>query len=212
MTKPKSSPPSHPSSGAPKAGASRRGGPPQPAHSPIVQPPITDRSPFAGLPVVADRPEAPSLDARAAGVLSAPAINEIERGAIRRFAEALGETNPIHFDPHVAQAQGYRDIVAPLSFPLALRSSQTLQSVAPPNRTILSGDQQFECFEPLCAGDRVSVTSRIAEISQRPGATGPLEFVVIEEEGRSLEGKLLFRTRRTLIIRAGRENASAGGA
>ncbi len=179
---------------------------------PAVQPPVTDRSPFAGLPLRGG-PETigPVLDPKPPSGWSAAAQNEIERGAIRRFAESLGETNPIYFDPEAARAQGFRDVVAPLLFPMALRSSATLSDVAPPNRTVLGGDQQVESMEPICAGDRVLVSSRIAEVTQRPGNTGPLEFVVVEEEGRSPEGKLLFRTRRTLIVRAGREPGPSSG-
>ncbi|MHB1844671.1 MAG: FAS1-like dehydratase domain-containing protein [Deltaproteobacteria bacterium] len=179
----------------------------------MVRPPLTDKSPFAGLPLQGGAvTDGPVIAPKPSSGWSPGALNEIERGAIRRFAEALGETNPVYFDPVAARAQGHRDVVAPLLFPLALRSAQTLSDVAPPNRTVLSGDQQFESFGVLCAGDRVLVTSRIAEVTQRPGNTGPLEFVVVEEEGRSPEGKLLFRTRRTLIVRAGRDQGpSVGG-
>ncbi len=184
--------------------------PPARGAPPVVRPPITDRSPFAGLPVTGLAADAPVLDPTAAGNWSRPAVNEIERGAIRRFAEALGETNPIYFDPEAARAQGYRDVVAPLPFPFALRSSFELQDTAQPNRTVLSSDQQIESLLPICAGDRISVVSRVAEISQRPGNVGPLEFVVVEDEGRNPEGQLVFRTRRTLIIRSGREQPAGG--
>jgi hypothetical protein len=174
----------------------------------VVRPPVADRSPLAGLPT------GPSggLDKEGVGAWSRAALNEIERGAVRRFGEALGETNPIYFDADAAKAQGYRDMVAPLAFPFSLRSSLALQEVAPSHRTVLSSDQQIESFETICAGDKILVSSRIAELTQRPGNTGPLEFVVIEDEGRSPEGKLIYRTRRTLIVRAGREQSSAGGA
>jgi hypothetical protein len=174
----------------------------------VVRPPVTDRSPLAGLSAGASG----GLEKEGVGAWSRAALNEIERGAVRRFGEALGETNPIYFDADAAKAQGYRDMVAPLAFPFSLRSSLGLQEVAPSHRTVLSSDQQIEAFETICAGDKILVSSRIAELTQRPGNTGPLEFVVIEDEGRSPEGKLIYRTRRTLIVRAGREQSSAGGA
>ncbi len=178
---------------------------------PVIRPPVTDRSPFAGLPVAAPAGEGPALDEAASPAWSKPALNEIERGAIRRFAEALGESNPVYYDPEAAKAQGYRDVLAPLAFPFSLRSSLTLRDVAQPNRTVLSSDQQVESLQPICAGDRLLVSSRIADLTQRPGNTGPLEFVVVEDEGRNQEGQLVFRTRRTLIIRAGREQPAPGG-
>jgi hypothetical protein len=186
--------------------------PPKSSAPPVViRPPITDRSALAGLPASPAGPSS-NLDREGVGAWSRAALNEIERGAVRRFAEAVGESNPIYFDADAAKAQGYRDMVAPLAFPFSLRSSLGLQEVAPSHRTVLSSDQQIESFETICAGDRILVSSRIAELTQRPGNTGPLEFAVIEEEGRSPEGKLIYRTRRTLIVRAGREQSAGGGA
>lgn len=180
---------------------------------PTVRPPVAGLSPFAGLPVVQGGgprgQEVPVLDPKPNNAFSRAALNEIERGAIRRFAEALGETNPIYFDEKAARAQGFRDVVAPLLFSLSLRSARTLTPVATPNRTVLTSEQQVEQFEPLCAGDRVAVSTRVVDSSQRPGNTGPIEFITLEEEGRNLDGKLLFRARRTLIVRAGREQPAA---
>jgi len=180
------------------------------APPPLVRPPVTDRSTFAGMPVVqTGASEGPVLDPKAVGVWSTPALNEIEAGAIRRFAEAMGETNPIYFNEVAARAQGYRAVVAPLGFAVALRSSLSLQGSSTPSRTVLSSEQQIESFLPVCAGDKIMVASRIVEINQRPGTAGPLEFVVIEDEGKTPEGKLIFRARRTMILKATRESASS---
>ena len=35
---------------------------------------------------------------------------------IREFAEAVGSTDPVHVDRAVAQARGYRDVIAPPTF------------------------------------------------------------------------------------------------
>ena len=184
-----------------------------PRIGPTVRPPVAGLSPFAGLPVVSSGgsrgAEVPVLDHKPSTHFGQAALNEIERGAIRRFAEATGETNPLYFDEKIARAQGFRDLVAPLLFPLSLRSATTLTPVAPPNRTVLTSEQQVEQFEPLCAGDHVAVSTRVVETNQRPGNAGPIEFIQLEDEGRSLDGRLLFRTRRTLIVRAGREQPAA---
>jgi len=187
-----------------------------PKVGPVVRPPVAGLSPFAGLPVVSNGGsrggEVPILEQKPATTFSQAALNEIERGAIRRFAESLGETNPIHFDEKAARAAGFRDIVAPMLFPLALRSARGLTQVAPPNRTVLLSEEQVEQFEPMCAGDQVAVSGRVVETSSRPGNAGPIEFIQLEDEGRNLEGKLLFRVRRSLIVRAGREQPTAASA
>ena len=179
---------------------------------PTVHPPVADRTPFAGLPVsnVSDE-SAPALDSTAhAKAFGVAAQNEVEKGALRRFAEAIGETNPIYFDEKAARAQGYRGIVAPIGFVMALRSSDGLSQPPVPNRTVLLSEQQIELLQPICAGDRLLIASRVAEVSQRQGTTGPLEFVVVEDEGRNAEGQLVFRARRSLMVRAGREQPTSG--
>jgi acyl dehydratase len=192
-----------PKSNSPKSSAKL------PRIGPVVRPPVVGLSPLAGLPVInlggPRGAEVAVLDPAPPPGFSQAALNEIERGAIRRFAEAIGETNPIYFEERAAKAQGYRDVVAPFLFPLALRSSRTLTPVVPVNRTVLTSEQQLEQFEVICAGDRLAVASRIVETSQRPGNGGPIEFVTLEDEGRDLEGKLIYRLRRLLIVRAGRE-------
>jgi len=67
------------------------------------------------------------VDRNAIGRESKPALNEVEKGAIRRFAEALGETNPIYFEEAAARAAGYRSIVAPPTFPTSLRAGSDLR-------------------------------------------------------------------------------------
>jgi acyl dehydratase len=180
-----------------------------PRIGPIIRPPVAGLTAFAGLPIVSlggpRGGEIPILDPKPSMQFGTAALNEIERGAIRRFAEALGETNPLYFDEKAARAQGFRDVVAPLLFPLSLRSGMALTPVYPPNRTVLISEQQVEQFEPICAGDQVAVSGRVVETNQRPGNAGPIEFITLEEEGRALDGRVLFRCRRTLIVRAGRE-------
>ena len=47
-------------------------------------------------------------------------VYEIEKNQIRRFARAIGETNPIHSDEKAAKNAGYSGLVAPPTFVGAL--------------------------------------------------------------------------------------------
>ncbi len=143
------------------------------------------------------------MDRSATGRESKPYVNEVEKGAIRRFAEALGETNPIHFDESAARAAGYRSLVAPLTFPSALRAGSDLREglLLAPGKHLLQAEQSFEYKKPIVAGDRITVRSRIAEITQRPTPSGPADVVVIEDEGRDESGELVYRGRQLLVVR-----------
>jgi len=52
----------------------------------------------------------------AIGTESSPLENDIEKGAIRRFAEAIEDSNPIYTDENYAKKLNYRNIVAPPTF------------------------------------------------------------------------------------------------
>jgi len=142
------------------------------------------------------------LDRSLIGRESEPAVHEVEKGMIRRFAEALGDPNPLYVDEAAARAAGYPALVAPPTFAVALASNERFRhSLDLGTRSILHGEQQFEYVRPIVAGDRITVRSRVADVQERPGASGPMDVIVIEDDGRDDEGKPIFRTRATLILR-----------
>ncbi len=144
------------------------------------------------------------LDRSLIGRESEPVVHEIERSAIRRFADALGDPNPLYQDEAVARAAGHPALVAPPTFPVALTSNERFRhSLDLGTRSMLHAEQQFEYQRPLVAGDRITVVSRVADVLERPSASGPMDVIVIEDEGKDEKGELVFRTRATLILRRG---------
>jgi acyl dehydratase len=142
------------------------------------------------------------LDRSLIGRESEPVLHEVEKGAIRRFAEALGDPNPIYVDEAAARAAGYPALVAPPTFPVALTTNERFRhSLDLGTRSILHGEQQFEYARPVLAGDRITVRSKVADVQERAGASGPMDVIVIEDEGRDEKGELVFRTRAMLILR-----------
>ncbi len=144
------------------------------------------------------------LDRSLIGRESEPVVHEVEKGAVQRFAEAIGDPNPIHVDEAAARAAGYPSIVAPPTFPVALTSNERFRhSLDLGTRSILHGEQQFEYARPIFAGDRITVRSKVADVQERAGASGPMDVLVVEDEGRDDNGELVFRTRAMLILRRG---------
>jgi acyl dehydratase len=142
------------------------------------------------------------LDRSLIGRESEPVVHEVERGAIRRFAESLGDPNPIYLDEAAARAAGHPALVAPPTFPVVLASNERFRhSLDLGTRSILHGEQQFEYARPVFAGDRITVVSRVADVQERAGASGPMDVLVIEDEGRDDKGEVVFKTRATLILR-----------
>jgi acyl dehydratase len=144
------------------------------------------------------------IDRTLIGRESEPVLHEVEKGAIRRFAEAIGDPNPMALDEEVARAAGHRSLVAPPTFAVTLSWSERFRhSLDLGTRSLLHGEQSFEYARPIVAGDRLVVRSRVADVQERAGASGPMDVVVIEDEGRDEQGALVFRARATFILRRG---------
>jgi acyl dehydratase len=144
------------------------------------------------------------LDRSLIGRESEPVLQEVEKGAIRRFADALGDPNPLYQDEAAARASGFSNLLAPPTFPAVLAMNEKFRhSLDLGTRSILQSEQVIEYGRRVVAGDRVTVKSRVADVGERPGASGPMDVLVLEEEGRDDQGELLFRCRETLILRRG---------
>jgi len=146
------------------------------------------------------------LDKNAIGRSSPPTLNEVEKGAIRRFAEALGDYNPIYYDEEYARALGYPTIVAPPTFPASFHSAADLRELLGVGiKSLLHAEQAFEYERPILAGDRIYVSTRVSDVLERQGPAGKMDVALIQDEGRDEEGNLVFKARRTLVVRATRE-------
>jgi acyl dehydratase len=143
---------------------------------------------------------------------SKPVQIEVEKGAIRRFAEAIGVDDPLHFDEAAARAAGFRSLVAPPTFPLSLRGGGDLRGglLHSPGKVLLHAEQSFEYARPLVAGDRLTVKSRVVEVAQRATPSGPADVVVIEDEGRDEAGELVYRARAHWVVRSETKLSGAG--
>jgi acyl dehydratase len=146
------------------------------------------------------------LDRNAVGRASPPTLNEVEKGAIRRFAESIGDFNPVYYDEEFARGAGYPTLLAPPTFPASFHSVADLRELLGVSiKSLLHAEQSFDYERPIFAGDRIYVSTRVAEVMERTGPAGKMDVAVIEDEGRDEDGTLVFRARRTLVVRTSKE-------
>jgi acyl dehydratase len=129
-------------------------------------------------------------------------VYEVGREKIREFAAAVGETNPIYHDPEAAKEAGLPEQVAPLTFPTVLHLKSGPRVVMDPDlglnyALVVHGTQEFEYRRPIVAGDVLTATPRIADISTK----GRHEFLTIETPMTDPHGELICVARATLISR-----------
>ena len=131
---------------------------------------------------------------------------DVEKGRLKFFAKAIGETNPIYTDETAAREAGYSSLPAPPTFPMALdmdgpEDMPVLDVLDIDISKLLHGTQEFEYLAPICAGDRITITSRIADMFDKKG--GALEFVVSENTYTNQNGQLVAKATSTLVVRNG---------
>lgn len=130
-----------------------------------------------------------ALDESLIGAASEPVTFEVERGAIRKFADAIGDTTP-------AYQQGD---IAPPTFPTTFRVNVPGFDVDLSRR--LHGEEEYEYFRPIRAGDKITVVRKVVDVYHRQGRLGHMTFVKLEMDGRDPQGELVFKGRSTIIVR-----------
>lgn len=96
----------------------------------------------------------------------------VERGAISRLAQAVGDPNPLWHDHAAAGEAGFPDVVAPPTFvdtqnPFYAGEPYPVWGGLP---HFFSAGDAFDFHAPICAGDVLDVTCRIERI--REGTRG----------------------------------------
>jgi acyl dehydratase len=129
-----------------------------------------------------------AVDRDRALALAFPELNVVvERGRLRFFAQAIGESDPVYSDVEAARAAGHPDLPVPPTFffSLTLESSSPfffLDELGIDLRRVLHGEQRFEYHAPAFAGDELTLTEAITEVYEKRG--GALEFLLKQTEVR----------------------------
>jgi acyl dehydratase len=141
------------------------------------------------------------FDRSALGVESAPVSYDVERGAIRKFAEAIGDDDPIYVDEKAAQAVGFKTIVAPPTFLCTFRPQKLPDLHIQFGRVRLNGGNEYEYYRPIYAGDTITLTARYVDVRERSGRTGSMVFVITELTFTNQHGEVVAKGRNTGIMR-----------
>jgi acyl dehydratase len=144
------------------------------------------------------------IDRKFIGMVSEPRTAEIDKGMLRFFAQATGQSDPIYSDEAAARAAGHPALPAPPTYVVALAAS------APPKRgnpmdmgfdlhRVLHGEQSFRYHRMLYAGDTVTLVTRTSDIYEKKG--GALEFIVLDTSAVNQHGELCVEMRSVLVVK-----------
>jgi acyl dehydratase len=132
----------------------------------------------------------------------------IEWGKIREFAAAIGDENPIYHDPEYARKTKFGKTPAPPTFTVIKsfwRKGLSNQEMAGlDNRYVLHGEEEYEYFAPILAGDVLTCKARVSDAYEKAGKRGgKMTFVVFEFMFFNQRGEKVLVSRSTLIQTGG---------
>lgn len=134
-----------------------------------------------------------------------PFVVTVERGRIKDFARAIGDHNAFYLDDRVGQASQWGDIIAPPTFMTTFRAEgetgALLRELGTDISRVLHGEQEFEMFRPIRPGETFVCRSRITDIYEKTGRSGPMAFVARETAVTDRAGEIVAAIRHTTVIR-----------
>ncbi|MFC4769000.1 MaoC family dehydratase N-terminal domain-containing protein [Effusibacillus consociatus] len=134
------------------------------------------------------------------GVESNPVKNEVEKGAIRKFADAIGDPNPLYRDEEYAKTTRFGRIVAPPTFSRTFEYGEIV-GLTFKKEGLIHGEQQFEYYKPIFAGDVLFCSTKLADVYEKEGKLGRMTFLVYEQKGVNESGETVFIARSSAIYR-----------
>lgn len=143
-----------------------------------------------------------ALSTAAVGKEFAPTTYAVGREKIREYANAVGETNPLHLDLGAARAAGHRDLVAPPMFAVVYSAPAMAPAIFDPEvamdfARMVHGGQEFRWGPLVVAGDEITTKVSVKSIEQRD----TMGFYVFESVSTNQDGEQVCLGTWTNIVR-----------
>lgn len=156
----------------------------------------------------------PELQAMIGREASYTAPEELGRAAIRYFALAVGDDNPLYTDERYAQEHGYPDVIAPPTLICETNQYTGLRrnddgfpghtwDLDVPGTRLVRGGNSYVFHRPVLPTDIITATWRIADMAERTTSRGLAMLIVTSvAEFTSQSGEPLATNTETLIYTA----------
>lgn len=144
------------------------------------------------------------------GMTTEPVIHEVERGAIRRYAEAIDDPNPLFRDVEYARGTKYGELICPPGFfGWAIKGGGVMELLGTVGAAvmragmprILDGGVDYEFLLPIRAGDTLTSTGKFVDIREREGRSGKMLVLTLENTFLNQNGDLVAKARQNIIAR-----------
>lgn len=144
------------------------------------------------------------IDKKYIGTRLRPHTVEVEKGQLRNFAKATGQTDLVYVDETAARDAGHRSLPVPPTFLFCLEmasphSMEIYELLDIDYSRVLHGEQHFIYHQPVFAGDTLTFERRIADIYDRKA--GALEFVIWASRVEAGNGRHVADLRSVMVVR-----------
>ena len=126
----------------------------------------------------------------------------IERGKVREFCLAIGETNPIFTNPEEARKEGYEDTPLPPTFPTAFEFwgcptiFEDIRELGIDTDRLLHLKQEYTYLKPLYPGNKVKVQTKVSDVR-----TGKMDMVTFQSVCTNEQGEKCLDVSMGIFIR-----------
>jgi acyl dehydratase len=146
-------------------------------------------------------------------------VFEVEKEPIRRFADAVGDMNPLYWDEEYARRSRFGSIIAPPGFVSSLwfsgRSApwgpreRPSEALGPPAlmdalvragyKRILDTGIDYEFYEPVKAGDMIRLVCVVKDIMERGASDARVAFLITETTYTNQAGQAVAKAKSTTV-------------
>ncbi|MBU8907968.1 FAS1-like dehydratase domain-containing protein [Desertibacillus haloalkaliphilus] len=129
---------------------------------------------------------------------------EIEKGHIRRFADAVGDESPLYTDEDYAKQTPFQGLITPPTFATILTMGQPSPLDDVPGfelRRVLHGEQDYQFHQDMRPGDKYRVQSEIKDVYDRHGSSGRMSLIIIETVASDLQENPVVTAQSTVVYR-----------
>ena len=139
-----------------------------------------------------------------------PGIEVVDRSSIRRYAQAISDSNPLYLDDEYAKQSKYGGIVAPPTYIFDVshdifaeigEDGRDLTRVTVPGMNAVRGGNEYEFLEPVKAGDVVNRRRKVTDIYEKEGKKADkILFITYETTYVNQNGTALAICRETMMF------------
>jgi acyl dehydratase len=125
--------------------------------------------------------------------------NTVERGAVKKFAESIGDLHPIYVDEETGKQSPYKANIAPPTFPRVFDYG-VIEELNLPNKGLIHGEQIYRYERPLLVGEEILCYTEVKDYYERSGKSGDMGFLKVKRYGTDFDGHFIFSEEQIVII------------